>query len=430
MSGFINALRLQDFFNWHVFTLLARGSVKGTIWERDGTMQPRLRVLHVLIYFRPNFTGEGIFLERLVSVFDRLAPDVWHDILVVGTPQPETPSCSGSAVRRVFYLTRRAWSPFVRQMLLWWWMLRNVHRYRVIHYHTHADRYFVAALIAKLFGKRLLLSATLDDSVPFVLQSYRPQFRSLARKGLLAFDAFLSISPKLHDQTKAVAPDKVHLIPVGITIPPSGDRSARSADRRRFGIAEDDIVLIFVGGVCARKDPFFLIKQLPRTLDIYPKIKILVVGPFVEPEYYAQITAYLRKNELNDHVIFTGEVRDPYPMFRISDIMTFASRLEGFGTAVIEAMAHKVPVVVRHLPGVNDSFVINGKTGFLFTDEQEYLGFLNILLNDAELRKKIGDDARQFVINNFDISDISKKYLNLYDRLNVLPKTKIVQPVL
>jgi hypothetical protein len=199
----------------------------------DCIMQPRFRVLHVLKHFRPSFTGEGIFTERLVPVMDRLAPDVWHDVLAVGTPRPQTSPPSCSSFRRVFYLTKSARSPLAGQMLLWWWMLRNAHHYRVIHYHTHVDRYFVASLIGKLLGKRLLLSATLDDSVPGLLQTYRRRFRGLVFRGLSIFDAFLSISPKLHDQTKSVVPRrKAHLIPIGILIPEIGDRAARVCERR------------------------------------------------------------------------------------------------------------------------------------------------------------------------------------------------------
>ena len=46
---------------------------------------PANRVLHVYRYFRPKFTGEGIFLERLAPFFAKLRPDIVHEVLVTVT---------------------------------------------------------------------------------------------------------------------------------------------------------------------------------------------------------------------------------------------------------------------------------------------------------------------------------------------------------
>ena len=54
-------------------------------------MSSRARVLHVLKHFRPTFTGEGIFTERLSPAMERLAPDVEHEVLAVsGVESPFT----------------------------------------------------------------------------------------------------------------------------------------------------------------------------------------------------------------------------------------------------------------------------------------------------------------------------------------------------
>ncbi|MBX9699213.1 MAG: hypothetical protein K2X74_07235, partial [Acetobacteraceae bacterium] len=57
---------------------------------RDVERPPR-RILHVLKYYRPDFTGEGIFLERSSAVMQELAPEVEHELLVTHTPRPADP---------------------------------------------------------------------------------------------------------------------------------------------------------------------------------------------------------------------------------------------------------------------------------------------------------------------------------------------------
>ena len=94
--------------------------------------------------------------------------------------------------------------------------------------------------------------------------------------------------------------------------------------------------------------------------------------------------------------------------------MVFASHEEGFGTVVIEAMAHGLPVVARRLPGVNDAFVEEGKSGFLFDREEEFHSQITGLIADAEMRRSMGKAGRDFVIANFDIAKVAGRYLAVY----------------
>src|SRR5215469_5658526 len=145
-------------------------------------------VLHVLKFFRPTFTGEGILLERTGPIFEALAPAIEHDVLVVDTLRPSAPAAVNPGFRKIVYLRNGNTSPWYRELLLLWWLVRNIRQYRVIHFHTHVDRYFLAYLLAKLFRKRLILSATLDDSVPNLVGSYRSAYRPLISALIRLFD--------------------------------------------------------------------------------------------------------------------------------------------------------------------------------------------------------------------------------------------------
>lgn len=377
-------------------------------------MDRRRRVLHVLKLYRPMFTGEGVFTERCVAEMQAMMPEVEHDLLVTVTPAPgqALPICS--PLREVFYLNQPAAPAWRHELALLWWFVRHLHHYDTVHVRTHADWYFVTYLLSRLMRRRLVLSATLDDSVPVLVGRYRRSLRRLARRMFEAFDVFVSISPKLQEQTAGMmGPERCELLPCGIALPKPNSTQAREI-RRELGIGRDALVLVFVGGLCARKDPRLLIRMLPAIHKARPDTHLMLVGPNLEPDYVSQLHDLVRELRLEQRVTFVGEVADAYPYLEAADIMTFGSHLEGFGTVVPEAQATGLPVVVRHLPGVNDQFVEHGKTGFFFTDDQGYLDAVLALVADPDLRDRVGRAAQAFVEANFSMARIGRRYLDVY----------------
>ncbi len=372
------------------------------------------RVLHVLKYYRPAFTGEGVFLERSSAVMQEIAPEIGHDLLVTHTPRPAEDAAACSTIGRVIYLADRRLGTLGREMRLAAWFLAHLHRYDTVHIRTHADWYFLTYLLTRLARRRLVISATLDDSVPVLIGQYRPSLRSLAARGFRLFEGFISISPKLDEETRSIAdPTRCHLIPCGVSIPlvpPDG----RARLRSELGIGAEELVLLFVGGLGARKDPLFLVRALPRILAVRPDTRLLLVGPVLEDAHLWAIEDEVARFGLQGRVILAGEQRDPHPYFAASDVLVFGSHLEGFGTVVPEAMAHGLPVVVRHLPGVNDSFVLEDETGHLFTDENGYVAAVTRLAGDATLRARIGAEGRKLARTRFGMRGVAQRYLAVY----------------
>jgi len=369
------------------------------------------RVLHVFKYFRPQFTGEGIFLERLAPLFARLRPDLVHDVAVTATRAPAEPFIP-EHLSAVHYLSGPDGPASQREIAAW--LARHAGRYTAVHYHTHVDRTFAGSLMLKLKGCRLILSATLDDSIEGLLRTYRPRLRPLIRGLFRTIDQFVAISPKLFSENGRYVPaEKSSLIPIGIAIPDLDAASSRTA-REKLSVDPDAKVLVSVGGICARKDQMFLVRQIHALAKNHPDLLLVLVGPDVEPDYADAVRKYVADHGLERHVRFAGYSEAPWDFYRAADMMVFASHEEGFGTVVIEAMAHGLAVVARHLPGVNDAFIEHGRSGYLFTQEAEFESHVDRLLQDAQLRHRIGTSGRDFVAAHYDIAGIAARYLTLY----------------
>ena len=370
------------------------------------------RILHVYKYFRPIFTGEGVFLERLAPIFEGLNPAIRHDVLVTHTPMPLEGPPRAKGLDLIVYLSSLAAPASQAEIVGWLW--RNAGYYDVVHFHTHVDRTFAGILSLKSGGARIVFSATLDDSIKGLLDTYGSLTGKIAKRLFSLVDAFVAISPRLQAENAEFAPlEKTFLIPMGIPLR-DPDREAGAKIRVTLGIPSKKKVLICVGGICDRKDQIFLVERLAALLPDHPDLLLLLVGPVVEKDYDASLKARIEGLGLGEHVVFAGRVDDPFDYYAAADFMVFASKEEGFGTVMIEGMSAGLPLLARRLAGVNDAFIEDGRTGRLFETASEFDGKMRGLLVDPTTASGIGDRARMSIRREFDIVDTAKSYLRVY----------------
>jgi len=95
------------------------------------------------------------------------------------------------------------------------------------------------------------------------------------------------------------------------------------------------------------------------------------------------------------------------------DIYLQTSLWEGMPIAVLEAMACGKPVVATDVVG-NRDLVLHGETGFIGRDEGELIYFLKRLIEDRDLRLKMGSAGRRRVEKEFSIDVLIKRLVSLY----------------
>ncbi|MEW6709008.1 MAG: glycosyltransferase, partial [Candidatus Riflebacteria bacterium] len=190
------------------------------------------------------------------------------------------------------------------------------------------------------------------------------------------------------------------------------DPSARKIVREKLKLSETDIVLLFLGRLNRDKGMIDLAKAFSAISPKRPEAVLLLVGA-EEDVTFAQIEEICSacRHRLR-RVEFTP---NPEKYVAASDIFCLPSYREGFGQTIIEAAASEIPTAASRIYGVTDA-VEEGVTGLLFPPGN--LQFLEEallkLIDDGNLRKKMGLAARKRAIELFSSSIITNELVELY----------------
>ena len=83
---------------------------------------------------------------------------------------------------------------------------------------------------------------------------------------------------------------------------------------------------------------------------------------------------------------------------------------------LIQYGAIGIPAVASN-GGMNSEVIINGKNGFLVNNKKEWYDKLEILINDYQLRKKMGIFNRSIVEKKYSIQRYLTEYFILFDKI-------------
>jgi glycosyltransferase involved in cell wall biosynthesis len=201
--------------------------------------------------------------------------------------------------------------------------------------------------------------------------------------------------------------ERVAVVHNGVDLRPcAAARTAdREAERRRRGIAPDEVVLLYVGAVVPEKGLLHLLRALALVRPAHP-CRLAVAGgaalwPTTDDPYPDEMDAYtqaVRAAGKDLPVTWLGVVpQDQMPaVYALADVFICPSVWEEpFGTVNVEAMAAGAPVVASRVGGVPEA-VAEGETGLLVppADEEALAGALATLVDDPDRRRRMGAAGR------------------------------------
>lgn len=204
---------------------------------------------------------------------------------------------------------------------------------------------------------------------------------------------------------------KIRIIPAGISNNIDHERDVSWIDKK-YKFKYDKMVL-FTGRLTQHKGVNYLIQAAKKI-----KAEIVILGDGPERQYLEKL---IIKNKLgNVHMLgyFSQRLGKIDDFYLRSDVYVAPSVWdEPLGLVILEAMVNKTPVIVTRKGGVT-TIVRDNHNGFLVKAKSANMiaTKVNELLQNDKLREKMGENAYNTVVKQFNWGKIANKFFSIYKR--------------
>lgn len=257
---------------------------------------------------------------------------------------------------------------------------------------------------------------------------YKNIERYLARRS----DAIIAISDKqkveLSEIHKICSPDKIKVIPLGFDLLKfnSNIESKRINFRNKYCLSSDEICIGIIGRLVPVKNHNLFIQAFCNlTKKSNKKVKAFIIGDgelrdnlFALCQSLGLSYSYVDQPDYAAQVIFTSWIQEVDQILAGIDIVALTSFNEGTPVSLIEAQACNKPIVTTNVGGI-ENVVKTNKTALLCENNnlESFTNALVKMVDDDELRLKMGTDGWAFVKDNFHYTRLCSDMKALYDIL-------------
>jgi glycosyltransferase involved in cell wall biosynthesis len=373
-----------------------------------------MRIAHVTATFPPYYSGTGMVCYHNALELARLG----HDVTVLTAAHPPGTYEYPSEIRvlRLPVTFRVGNAPLLPGLLY-------PRVFDIIHLHHPF-----------IFGAEMIWMLATQTDTPYIFTHHNDLIGDGMRKYLFAAYAAVSVRLVLQGASKFGVVSMSHaeacrLTPIfrkrwhDVVEIPNGvdtDLFYPGADgrqiRQHYGIAEDEVVLLFVGALdrahhYRRIDLLIQAFKLLHRLDTH----LILVGDGDRREEYQQLASTLG---LVSQVHLSGSIgnHDLPAFYNAVDVVVLPSELqESFGMILIEAMACGKPVIASNLPGVR-SVVNDGEDGLLVEpgNVADLAAKIQQLIDDPQRRQEMGKRGRAKVERKYAWNAIGTKLEQTY----------------
>jgi len=167
---------------------------------------------------------------------------------------------------------------------------------------------------------------------------------------------------------------------------------------------------VYLGRVSKEKGICTLLYAWSKIVRKNPAAKLVLIGG-ISDDFKDELAGIVEKLEFSKNVIFTGFISDQQVavMLYSSKIFVFPSTEEGFGLAVLEAMAAGLPCVLSDLPALRESFAGSA----VFIEQNDVEGFAQAildLLNDHDKYSLLQNEGKR-IAKEYSWDNVARKEL-------------------
>ncbi|WIV97071.1 glycosyltransferase family 4 protein [Kinneretia aquatilis] len=374
--------------------------------------QRSLRIAFVTETYPPEVNGVAMTLARIVEGLHRRNHDVqlirprqdasdaaersvrFHEVLMRGLPIPRYPNL-------------RMGVPSKKALVQLW----SLNRPDVVHIATEGALGWSA------------LQAALHLKLP-VCSDFRTNFHAYSRHygiGWL-YKPIMAYLRKFHNRTQctmvpteALKRDleaggfkQLTVVSRGVDTQQFSPSRRSAALRAEWGVADDDLVVVYVGRIAPEKNLAALTAAFEAIQQVQPRARLVVVGSGPQQ---AELQARWPQ------AIFAGQRKgeDLAAHYASGDLFLFPSLTETFGNVTTEAMASGLPVVAFNYAAAAQ-LIRSGENGLLvpMDDQAAFVRAALSLADQAALRRQMGAAACQ-TASELDWSAIVARFEGVLD---------------
>jgi glycosyltransferase involved in cell wall biosynthesis len=369
-----------------------------------------MRILVITPYFYPHPGGSQRYIEELYGEVLRQHPDWEVDVLTYNTEKiVSQEKYRGMTIYRVGCIEFLRGQFALPNYFEIWRVLRKLkHRkYDVVNSHT---RFFDNSWWAPLAAKYLGSKAVLTDHC-----AYHPAHKSgWVRKLAEGVDhVVIPLLSLMYNQVTVVSEaTKRFLISHGMQrevqvvyggVDP-GSYKGMNVNR------DNEVVIGFVGRMIPAKGPQLVVEAAKKLLGRYPKLRFVFAGD-------GELLTKLKKDE-SERMVFLGALdrEKVVQLMKEMDICVLPStHHEGLPSVILEAGAAGCAVVTTDRGGVRE-VIEEGKTGVIIeATVADLINKLEKLINDKELRRKLGKGLQKKVVTDYSWQRISEQYVKVLE---------------
>lgn len=372
-----------------------------------------MKILITTDTYRPTINGVVTSIESLKKALDRLG----HDVRILtfsdsfNSKQEGDIYYMGSLGAGKFYpdarMNKLFYNRFYEDIMDW--------KPDIVHSQTEFTMFIQAKKIAKDLDIPLLHTYhTVYEDYTHYFSLNKKFGKELAKQFtkqiIKTTDGVVVPTNKIYNLlTEYNIHEDIYVAPTGINVQKLSECDDFDI-RSGYKIPEDKHIVLFLGRIGKEKNITEILQYL-ENIDRDDVVFIIAgAGPFL-----SELKDICSNSKIRDRLIFTGMIDSSKVgnFYSKADVFVSASTSETQGLTFIESMACSTPIICRH-DDCLDGVLIEGKTGFGYDTEEEFIDYLNQILDNKKLRDKMGKNCKQLVDENYTEDSFANKIEQIY----------------
>ena len=218
--------------------------------------------------------------------------------------------------------------------------------------HTHLMKpNFLGGLAAKLAGAARIVSHKHNDE-EFMKKRHYAFLHDVASRLTDDTVIYLSHHVERYLRRPGVLPSRRRfVIPYGFDA--NVYRRGGGCLREKLGVGPEGFIFGTVARIAPQKGIDVLVEAFERIADRAGNaILVIVGGPGLDSAYVARVQSMVAQSPVAERICLTGSVENPMDVYEALDCFVLASRWEGFGLVLLEAMAGGCPIIATEVSAI------------------------------------------------------------------------------